>query len=89
MRNIGIAGFGTVGQGFFSQINKNFKNFKVIQIAVKNVKKKRKINLKNIKVTSKVQELAINPNIQVLVECIGGSSGVAYKLVKRAIENKN
>ena len=88
MRNIGIAGFGTVGQGFFSQINKNFKNFKVIQIAVKNVKKKRKINLKNIKVTSKVQELAINPNIQVLVECIGGSSGVAYKLVKTAIENK-
>ena len=88
MRNIGIAGFGTVGQGFFSQINKNFKNFKVIQIAVKNVKKKRKINLKNIKVTSKVQELAINPNIQVLVECIGGSSGAAYKLVKTAIENK-
>ena len=88
MRNIGIAGFGTVGKGFFSQINKNFKNFKVIQIAVKNVKKKRKINLKNIKVTSKVQELAINPNIQVLVECIGGSSGAAYKLVKTAIENK-
>ena len=88
MRNIGIAGFGTVGQGFFSQINKNFKNFKVIQIAVKNVKKKRKISLKNIKVTSKVQELAINPNIQVLVECIGGSSGAAYKLVKTAIENK-
>ena len=88
MRNIGIAGFGTVGQGFFSQINKNFKNFKVIQIAVKNVKKKRKINLKNIKVTSKVQELAIDPNIQVLVECIGGSSGAAYKLVKTAIENK-
>jgi homoserine dehydrogenase len=88
MRNIGIAGFGTVGQGFFSQINKNFKNFKVIQIAVKNVKKKRKINLKNIKVTSKVQELAVNPNIQVLVECIGGSSGAAYKLVKTAIENK-
>ena len=88
MRNIGIAGFGTVGQGFFSQIKKNFKNLKVIQIAVKNVKKKRKINLKNIKVTSKVQELAINPNIQVLVECIGGSSGAAYKLVKTAIENK-
>jgi homoserine dehydrogenase len=88
MRNIGIAGFGIVGQGFFSQINKNFKNFKVIQIAVKNVKKKRKINLKNIKVTSKVQELATNPDIQVLVECIGGSSGAAYKLVKTAIENK-
>ena len=88
MRNIGIAGFGTVGQSFFTQINKNFKNFRVIQIAVKNVKKKRKINLKNIKVTSKVQELATNPNIQVLVECIGGSSGAAYKLVKTAIENK-
>ena len=88
MRNIGIAGFGTVGQAFFNQISKNHKNFKVIQIAVKNIKKKRKVNLKNIKVTSKVQELAINPNIQVLVECIGGSSGVAYKLVKTAIENK-
>ena len=53
MRNIGIAGFGTVGQGFFSQINKNFKNFKVIQIAVKNVKKKRKINLKTEKTKMK------------------------------------
>tara|TARA_B100000767_G_scaffold200288_1_gene187242 strand:+ start:34 stop:1290 length:1257 start_codon:yes stop_codon:yes gene_type:complete len=88
MRNIGIAGFGTVGQGFFSQINKNHKNFKVIQIAVKNIKKKRNINLKNIIITSKAQELANNPNIQVLVECIGGSSGAAYKLVKTALINK-
>ena len=31
MRNIGIAGFGTVGQAFFNQISKNHKNFKVIQ----------------------------------------------------------
>ena len=88
MRNIGIAGFGTVGQAFFNQISKNHKNFKVIQIAVKNIKKKRRVNLKNIKVTSKVQELATNPDIQVLVECIGGSSGAAYKLVKTALENK-
>ena len=43
MRNIGIAGFGTVGQAFFNQISKNHKNFKVIQIAVKNIKKKRKV----------------------------------------------
>ena len=88
MRNIGIAGFGTVGQAFFNQISKKHKNFKVNQIADKNIKKKRKVNLKNIKVTSKVQELATNPDIQVLVECIGGSSGAAYKLVKAALENK-
>ena len=55
---------------------------------VDEIPKLENLNLKNIKVTSKVQELASNPDIQVLVECIGGSSGAAYKLVKTALENK-
>ena len=32
--------------------------------------------------------MAVNPDIEVLIECIGGSSGPAYKLVKDALNNK-
>ena len=86
--NIGIAGFGTVGQGFFNQINKFHKDVNVLQIAVKNLTKKRKINFKKIKLTSKANELAENPEIHVVVECIGGSKDPAYALVKNALKNK-
>lgn len=88
MKNIGIAGFGTVGQGFYNQIKRFHKDINIVQIAIKNPKKKRKVNLKKIKLTSKVQDLAVNPDIEVLIECIGGSSGPAYKLVKAALNNK-
>ena len=88
MKNIGIAGFGTVGQSFYNQIKRFYKDINIVQIAIKNPKKKRKVNLKKIKLISKVQDLAVNPDIEVLIECIGGSSGPAYKLVKAALSNK-
>ena len=88
MKNIGIAGLGTVGQSFFEQINKHNKEFNITQIAVKNLRKKRKIKLSKINLTSNVQDLAVNPKVDVVIECIGGSSGSAYKLVKTALINK-
>ena len=91
---VGIAGLGTVGGGFLKQL-KNFKtnskfesNVKIVEIAVKNIKKKRNFNTKNLPLISNALQLASNKEIDVIVELIGGSSGVAYKLVKKALSNK-
>ena len=91
---VGIAGLGTVGGGFLKQL-KSFKtnsksesNVKIVQIAVKNLKKKRSFNAKNLPLTSNALQLASNKEIDVIIELIGGSSGVAYKLVKKALSNK-
>ena len=51
---IGIAGLGTVGEGFLKQLkkyktnNKKISNFELISIAVKNIRKKRSISSKNL-----------------------------------------
>jgi len=91
---VGIAGLGTVGGGFLKQL-KSFKtnsksepNVKIVQIAVKNLKKKRNLNAKNLPLVSNALQLASNNEIDVIIELIGGSSGVAYKLVKKALSNK-
>ena len=91
---VGIAGLGTVGGGFLKQL-KSFKansksesNVKIVQIAVKNIKKKRNFNTKSLPLVSNALKLASNKEINVIVELIGGSSGVAYKLVKKALSNK-
>ena len=91
---VGIAGLGTVGGGFLKQL-KSFKtnsksdsNVKIIEIAVKNIKKKRNLSAKNLPLTSNALDLTSNKDIDVIIELIGGSSGIAYKLVKKALSNK-
>ena len=91
---VGIAGLGTVGGGFLKQL-RSFKtnsrsesNIKIVQIAVKNPKKKRSFSTKNLPLTSSAIQLASNKEIDVIIELIGGSSGIAYKLVKKALSNK-
>ena len=91
---VGIAGLGTVGGGFLKQL-KSFKtnsksdsNVKIIEIAVKNIKKKRNLSAKNLPLTSNALDLTSNKEIDVIIELIGGSSGIAYKLVKKALSNK-
>ena len=91
---VGIAGLGTVGGGFLKQL-KSFKaksnsesNIKIVQIAVKNKRKKRNFSTKNLLLISNAMELASNKEIDIVIELIGGSSGIAYKLVKKALSNK-
>ena len=91
---IGIAGLGTVGTGFLKQL-KGLKtkstrsaNIKVIKIAVKSLKKKRDLPIKQLPLTSNTLSLAENDSIDVVVELIGGSKGIAYNLVKRSLKNK-
>ena len=71
---IGIAGLGTVGIGFLKQL-KNFKtssskaaNIKVINIAVKNLRKRRSLAIKSLPLTTDTMSLATNEDIDILIE---------------------
>ena len=77
---IGIAGLGTVGTGFLKQL-KGLKtkstrsaNIKVIKIAVKSLKKKRDLPIKQLPLTSNTLSLEEDDSIDGVVELIGGSN---------------
>ena len=90
---IGIAGLGTVGSGFLKQLKKfktNSKDdydIKLVEIAVKNIRKKRDININSLPISSNALGLASNNEIDIIIELIGGSSGIAYQLVKKSLIN--
>lgn len=84
---IGIIGLGTVGGGVFKTL-KNFPNIDVLKIAVKNINKPRNIDgLDSSLLTENSEEIVNNPEIDVVVELMGGVQP-AYDLIKTAINNK-
>jgi len=83
---IGIIGLGTVGAGVFKTLS-NFEQIEVVKIAVKNIKKDRKIaNLKTSILTDNPYDVVNNPEIQIVVEVVGGIEP-AFDLIKSAIKN--
>lgn len=83
---IGIIGLGTVGAGVFKTLS-NFGQIEVVQVAVKNLKKDRKIaNLKTSILTDNPYDIVNNPEIQIVVEVVGGIEP-AFDLIKSAIKN--
>ena len=85
--NIGLIGLGTVGSGVVKTLEKfNFIDIK--QIAVKNLGKKRNIsNLDESLLTTDAFSVVNNPEIDIVVEVIGGVKP-AFDLIKTAILNK-
>ncbi len=81
---IGIIGLGTVGTGVV-KVLKNFDNIEVIQAAVRNLNKKREVEVSNI--TDDPFKVVNNPEIDVVVEVAGGCDP-AYELITTAIKNK-
>ena len=81
---IGIIGLGTVGTGVV-KVLKNFDNAEVIQAAVRNLNKKREVEVSNI--TDDPFKVVNNPEIDVVVEVAGGCDP-AYELITTAIKNK-
>lgn len=84
---IGIIGLGTVGQGVVKVLSQDIEPFCDIEIvgaAVKNLFKKRDVEVKTL--TDNIDEIVNNPDIDVIVEVAGGV-GVLDALVK-AIKNK-
>lgn len=80
---VGIIGLGTVGQGVVKVLSR-FDDIEIVSAAVKNVSKKRSVEVQNI--TSNALEIAQNPEIDIVVEVAGGV-GVLEVLVE-AIKNK-
>lgn len=75
---IGLLGLGTVGQGVANIINSpNDRHplvgeLEIIGVAVRNLKKRRDISIPDSILTTNPIEIVNNPNIQIVVEVMGG-----------------
>ena len=75
---IGIVGFGTVGSGVYkilsSEVDSHpiLKEIEIAKIAVKDLNKKREIEIDNNLLTDDAFELIYDPSIDVIVEVMGG-----------------
>ena len=93
--NIAIAGLGNIGLEVYKNLTKNKKNilektgFKIniSHISVKNPRKKRDISLPKKLFVRSPLDLVKLENVDIIVELIGGSDGMAKKLVFAALKN--
>ena len=92
MIRVGIIGVGTVGRSVVKVLEKNQdiiraragKEIRVVKGVVRDPAKKRDID---IPLTTDPFEVTDDPNIDIVVELMGGVD-TAYEVVKRALENK-
>jgi len=83
---IGMIGLGTVGSGVYKTL-KSFDNVEIVKICVKNPNKKRNIeNFDESIITTDYREIVNNPEIDIVVELIGGISP-AWEIISSAIKN--
>ena len=94
--NIGIIGLGTVGSGVVEALEKKNNYFKkkynlkinILGISAKNKNKKRVFNIKKYKWYTNPLEIIDIKNIDVVVELIGGSSGLPLKIANKTLKQK-
>ena len=91
---IGIAGLGNVGEEVAYQIINGFKvqknlfDIEIIAVSAKSKNKKRKVDIRNIDFYDDPLKMASNPNLDLVIELIGGDEGVAKDLCFASLENK-
>jgi homoserine dehydrogenase len=92
--NVGLAGLGIVGGGVYEILTKqidllNKRSKKQINlVAVSSRTKKDFVDEGKIKFYTNSLDLADDKNIDVIIETIGGSEGVALELCKKSLKNK-
>ena len=94
--NIAIVGFGNIGSYFYKILEKNkisisIKTGKipfVKYISARNINKKRLIKIPNSKWIKNPLKLPLMDDVDIIFELIGGSEGIAKKLVFSALKNK-
>ena len=94
--NIAIVGFGNIGSYFYKTLEKNKKKIRsktgkipvVKYICTKNVNKKRKIKFPKSKWVKNALDLTRKKDVDLIVELVGGSDGIARKLIFSALRNK-
>ena len=92
---IGIAGLGTVGAGVVKLLAEHGRllslrggrSLKVVAVSARRKARKRDIDVSRVRWESDPMALATAPDIDVVVELIGGSSGVARRLVQTALRS--
>lgn len=92
---IGIAGLGTVGAGTLDLLRSNAATIsaragtklEVVAVSMRDPKKQRDVALDGIRVVSDAVQLGSDPEIDIVVEVIGGHEGVAKQLIETAIAN--
>lgn len=90
--NVGICGLGTVGGGTFNVLTRNKididakagREISITHVAARNVDPD--CDLSNVKLSDDVFAVAEDPNVDILVELIGGTT-LAKELVLKAIAN--
>lgn len=91
--NIAIAGLGTIGGGTLKIIQENAalleqrcgRKINLVAVLERNKDKSKEFNLKGVKWAKSPAELVRMPDVDVVVELIGGSEGVAKTLVESAL----
>ena len=94
--NIAIVGFGNIGSYFYKVLQKNKINISIKTgkiplikyICAKNINKKRLIKIPKSKWIKNPLVLSSMKDVDIIIELIGGSDGMAKKLVFSALRNK-
>jgi homoserine dehydrogenase len=92
---VGLAGLGNVGAGVFKNLEKNRSlitkrtgaDIRVARVVVRDLKRKRDVEVPGAILTMDWQELVNDPAIPVIVELIGGTT-TAYDMVCAALKAK-
>jgi homoserine dehydrogenase len=92
--NVGLLGIGTVGGGTYTVLTRNAVEItrrtgveiKVVQVADRNIELAKKVTGGNVDITDDAFTTVSNPNVDVVVELIGGYT-LSKQLVLKAIEN--
>ncbi|MBC7804112.1 MAG: homoserine dehydrogenase [Candidatus Parcubacteria bacterium] len=92
--NVGLLGIGTVGSGTWEVLNRNAgeierragRGIRITRVADKDLARVKKIVGKKAKITSDAYEVVRAPDVDIVIELIGGY-GVAKELVLEAIRN--
>src|SRR5580698_3243549 len=82
--NIGLFGFGVVGQGLYDIIKTKNLNLEIKKIAIKNPEKKRSLPAEIF--TTDKEEILNNPEINTIVELINDTEA-AFEIVSRALSS--
>ena len=93
--NIAMAGLGTVGAETYRIITeesdflkaRSSANFNVVAVSAKSRGKKRDVDLTGTEWITDCRDIADINNIDVVIELVGGSEGVAKELVEKSITN--
>ena len=92
--NVGLLGLGTVGSGTVNVLMNNAeeiarragRGIQVTHAAARDISKDRGCDTSNIKLTTDPKDVVSDPDVQIIVELIGGDT-LAKDMVMQAIEN--